>query len=729
MSKDLYESDVHVFGTRSKNTSVLIKAAPGKTLIVEGSFTGDEALPTGQIKIGNASNISESRTITGDVSLSQTGVVTLDTVNSNPGTTTLSSVTTNGKGLVTANTSATLDNAKVWIGSASNVPTQQSISGDASLAADGTMTLATVTSALNDVNLARVSVDAKGRIISTSTTPLGSGQVFIGNISNVPTANAISGDVTLSNTGVVTLGTVPPAKGGTGLTATPTNGQIPIGNGSGYSLNTLSATNGLAITNGSGTSSIGFTPNIQIPLTYLVVGGGGAGAINGGGGGGGGGLIAGTQVLSTATTLNIIVGNGGSTSGANGANSQIAGSGFTTQTAIGGGGGSAYTAASGGSGGGGGISSPGGSGTAGQGSSGGSGAAGSGGGGGGAGAAGVNGVGNNGGSGGVGLANSITGSTVFYAGGGGGSGLSSAGAGGNGGGGAGTIAGTATAGTANTGGGGGGSLLTTFGAGGRGIVIIRVPTIYYFTCLGFTTETVVGNDTVISFSQGTGTLVLKNFSTSGVSINNSLEISGTERIYNQTASSSTTTGALRVDGGVGVVGTLNAGGVGVTGTLTAGEVGVTGTLTAGNLTLINRSYGYVYGRTGAQSIGTTATTLTSYWNGPPTVSGGVSFSSGVFTVSKAGIYNVSATVVLGSSNIGVIGIFFIINNQDPINFSSSVPAYGFFTAQSPISGSTSIGSSTNLFLNTNDNVRVRVYAGTNTTTGDYWPGWFTIVGI
>ena len=62
--------------------------------------------------------------------------------------------------------------------------------------------------------------------------------------------------------------------------------------------------------------------------------------------------------------------------------------------------------------------------------------------------------------GGVGLANSISGASVYYSGGGGGGVYpgGSGGAGGNGGGGAGAgNGGTATAGTANTGGGGGGA--------------------------------------------------------------------------------------------------------------------------------------------------------------------------------------------------------------------------------------------------------------------------------
>jgi hypothetical protein len=49
---------------------------------------------------------------------------------------------------------------------------------------------------------------------------------------------------------------VPVSAGGTGLTATPTNGQLPIGNGTGYTLATLTAANGISITNASGAITI-----------------------------------------------------------------------------------------------------------------------------------------------------------------------------------------------------------------------------------------------------------------------------------------------------------------------------------------------------------------------------------------------------------------------------------------------------------------------------------------
>jgi len=66
------------------------------------------------------------------------------------------------------------------------------------------------------------------------------------------TTGAIS--ATLSATSLT--GAVPIANGGTNLTSTPTNGQVLIGNGTGYSLSTLTAGTGIAITNGAGSITI-----------------------------------------------------------------------------------------------------------------------------------------------------------------------------------------------------------------------------------------------------------------------------------------------------------------------------------------------------------------------------------------------------------------------------------------------------------------------------------------
>lgn len=63
----------------------------------------------------------------------------------------------------------------------------------------------------------------------------------------------------LQNPTIVSLNSsigIPVTSGGTGLSTTPTNGQLLIGNGSGYSLNTLTAGKAISITNSAGAISL-----------------------------------------------------------------------------------------------------------------------------------------------------------------------------------------------------------------------------------------------------------------------------------------------------------------------------------------------------------------------------------------------------------------------------------------------------------------------------------------
>lgn len=72
-------------------------------------------------------------------------------------------------------------------------------------------------------------------------------------------------------TSAPTFGTLGTNYGGTGLTATPSAGQIPIGTGSGYTLNTITAGNGIQINNGAGSVAISATgtplPPLELPIT------------------------------------------------------------------------------------------------------------------------------------------------------------------------------------------------------------------------------------------------------------------------------------------------------------------------------------------------------------------------------------------------------------------------------------------------------------------------------
>jgi hypothetical protein len=70
---------------------------------------------------------------------------------------------------------------------------------------------------------------------------------------------------TITGSGV---GIVPVINGGTGLGTIPTNGQLLIGNGTGYSLNTLAAGTGITVTNGLGTITVtNSLPDLTVVLT------------------------------------------------------------------------------------------------------------------------------------------------------------------------------------------------------------------------------------------------------------------------------------------------------------------------------------------------------------------------------------------------------------------------------------------------------------------------------
>jgi len=69
------------------------------------------------------------------------------------------------------------------------------------------------------------------------------------NISTLTGTNWSATSLTLTNA-------LTRAQGGTGLSTTPTNGQVLIGNGSGYTLSTITAGSGIIVTNATGSISI-----------------------------------------------------------------------------------------------------------------------------------------------------------------------------------------------------------------------------------------------------------------------------------------------------------------------------------------------------------------------------------------------------------------------------------------------------------------------------------------
>jgi hypothetical protein len=89
----------------------------------------------------------------------------------------------------------------------------------------------------------------------------------------IKTGSSDTTAVTISASQVVTLANaLPVGSGGTGVTSAPTNGQLLIGNGTGFTLATLTAGSGVTITNNAGSISLSAAglPVVSIANTVTV---------------------------------------------------------------------------------------------------------------------------------------------------------------------------------------------------------------------------------------------------------------------------------------------------------------------------------------------------------------------------------------------------------------------------------------------------------------------------
>lgn len=100
-------------------------------------------------------------------------------------------------------------------------------------------------------------------VVAAGKTP---GQLVLRTADNV--TGALQTAMTITNAQVVNLANaLPVGSGGTGITSTPTNGQLLIGNGTGYTAATITAGSNITVTNGAGS------------ITIASTGGGGGGGL------------------------------------------------------------------------------------------------------------------------------------------------------------------------------------------------------------------------------------------------------------------------------------------------------------------------------------------------------------------------------------------------------------------------------------------------------------------
>lgn len=94
---------------------------------------------------------------------------------------------------------ANITAGSVLMGNASNAPTATALSGDVTVNSSGV-------TAIGSGVIVNADVNASAAIAHSKLANITAGQVLLGNASNVPTATALSGDVTVNSSGVTTIG-------------------------------------------------------------------------------------------------------------------------------------------------------------------------------------------------------------------------------------------------------------------------------------------------------------------------------------------------------------------------------------------------------------------------------------------------------------------------------------------------------------------------------------------
>lgn len=162
----------------------------------------------------------------------------------------------------------------------SGVLSWQGAVGSSITAGDSSVTVTDTgagTITFNTDNTDRWVINSSGDFVPTSDSTYDIGASGT-EVLNVYADNLYGTLQTASQTNITAIGTITTgtwnataigvAYGGTGLTATPANGEIPIGNGTGYTLATITGGTGLTTTNGAGSITIDLDNTAVSPAGY-----------------------------------------------------------------------------------------------------------------------------------------------------------------------------------------------------------------------------------------------------------------------------------------------------------------------------------------------------------------------------------------------------------------------------------------------------------------------------
>jgi hypothetical protein len=267
-----------VYQQRTNDTSFVIAPVAADTFLKwnGSSFEWGAIAGAGTVTSVDGSGGTTGLTISGGP-ITTAGTLTLGgTLAISAGGTGLAGTPTNGQLLIgngsgyrlatlTAGTAVSVTNATGSISIANTAPDQTvTLTNGTAISVTGTYPSFTVTNTAPDQT---VVITGGGLISVTGTYPsfnVSATEGFSGTVTSIDVSSTVSG-LTFSggpvtNSGVITMaGTLGISSGGTGLGATPTNGQLLIGNGTGFTLATLTQGANVTITAGTGSITIAAT--------------------------------------------------------------------------------------------------------------------------------------------------------------------------------------------------------------------------------------------------------------------------------------------------------------------------------------------------------------------------------------------------------------------------------------------------------------------------------------
>jgi len=267
-----------VYQAGTNDTSFVIAPVAADTFLKwnGSSFEWGAIAGAGTVTSVDGSGGTTGLTISGGP-ITTAGTLTLGgTLAISAGGTGLAGTPTNGQLLIgngsgyrlatlTAGTAVSVTNATGSISIANTAPDQTvTLTNGTAISVTGTYPSFTVT---NTAPNQTVVITGGGLISVTGTYPsfnVSATEGFSGTVTSIDVSSTVSG-LTFSggpvtDSGVITMaGTLGISSGGTGLGATPTNGQLLIGNGTGFTLATLTQGANVTITAGTGSITIAAT--------------------------------------------------------------------------------------------------------------------------------------------------------------------------------------------------------------------------------------------------------------------------------------------------------------------------------------------------------------------------------------------------------------------------------------------------------------------------------------